>query len=287
VDIDLVFVTYNRLYYTRLALESVLADPEERFRLTIWDNHSTDGTIEYLKHEVRDPRIVDVVFSRENLGPTAAINEVWGKSKAELVGKLDNDCRVTPGWTRTFAQAHQDIPELGAVACWHFRLEDFDEQKASHKIQTLGNHKIFRHPYVCGSGFLMKHGIFKQIGPCTVGPNVGLTHYFLQVARRGYVNGWYYPLILQDHMDDPLSEHTLLNSDEDVVRAGQVTFNLRNRNIRTIDERLRWRQTVLRDLLESPWDVKHYVGWRAKLKRGLEKLNRRLSVGRRDNARAG
>ena len=189
MDIDLVFVTYNRLYYTRLALESLLADHEERFRLTIWDNHSTDGTVEYLKQEVRDARIVDMIFSRENRGPTAAINEVWHNSKAALVGKIDNDCRVTPGWTRTLAQAHQDIPQLGAVACWHFRLEDFDEQKAFHKIQTFGKHRILRHPYGCGCGFLMKRRGFDEIGPCSTGTNVGLTHYFLQVARRGYING--------------------------------------------------------------------------------------------------
>lgn len=43
MTIDLVFITYNRLDYTKLALASVLADPREDFSLTIWDNASTDG----------------------------------------------------------------------------------------------------------------------------------------------------------------------------------------------------------------------------------------------------
>lgn len=55
MTIDLVFITYNRLEYTKLALVSVLADPNEEFRLTIWDNGSTDGTVEYLKNEVIMP----------------------------------------------------------------------------------------------------------------------------------------------------------------------------------------------------------------------------------------
>jgi len=46
MTIDLVFVTHNRLEYTKLALASVLADPSEEFSLTIWDNASTDGTVE-------------------------------------------------------------------------------------------------------------------------------------------------------------------------------------------------------------------------------------------------
>jgi len=49
MTIDLVFITYNRLDYTKLALASVLADPTEEFSLTIWDNASTDGTVEYIK----------------------------------------------------------------------------------------------------------------------------------------------------------------------------------------------------------------------------------------------
>ena len=36
---------------------------------------------------------------------SSAMNRVRSKTKAELVGKLDNDCLVTPGWTRTLAWA--------------------------------------------------------------------------------------------------------------------------------------------------------------------------------------
>ena len=100
--IDLVFITYNRLNYTKLALSSILADHAEEFRLTIWDNASDDDVVEYLKSEVSDKRIVDIHFSKNNVGQTKAVNQVWASSKADLVGKLDNDCIVTPGWTKTF-----------------------------------------------------------------------------------------------------------------------------------------------------------------------------------------
>ena len=49
MGIDLVFITYNRLDYTKKSLASILADPTEEFNLYIWDNASTDGTREYLK----------------------------------------------------------------------------------------------------------------------------------------------------------------------------------------------------------------------------------------------
>lgn len=47
--IHLVLVTYNRLDYTKLSLASILRDPMEEFSLTIWDNVSTNATVEYLK----------------------------------------------------------------------------------------------------------------------------------------------------------------------------------------------------------------------------------------------
>jgi len=213
MTIDLVFITYNRLEYTKLALASVLAEPTEEFSLTIWDNASTDGTVEYLKNEVNDPRIADIVFSKENVGQTDAVNQVWSKSKADLLGKLDNDCLVTAGWTRTLAKAHEDIPNLGVIACWHFFPEDFDYNQAQHKIQQFGQHRILRHPWTCGTGFLLKRDTFRKFGSIQA---KATTQYWLKIALSGYVNGFYYPLIYQEHMDDPRSPNTLLNSDADL-----------------------------------------------------------------------
>ena len=201
---ELILLTYNRLEFTKLALGSILADPLEDFSLTIWDNGSTDETPEFLRNEVRDPRIKTIVYSKQNVGQIAAVNKVWSDSKADLVGKLDNDCLVTPGWTRTLAQAHEDITELGVVACWHFFPEDFDYQKAKPKIQSFGKHQIMRHAWTCGTGLLLKRATYERLGPIK---GDGTTQYWLQVAKAGYVNGFYYPLVFQDHMDDPRSRH--------------------------------------------------------------------------------
>ena len=130
MNIAIVVVTHNRLEYTKKTFKRLLEDPTEGFDLYLWDNASTDGTPEYLKDAVQDPRVVDAILSKENVGQTGAMNYVWSKTKAELVGKLDNDCLVTPGWTRILAKAHRDIVRLGAVACWHYPLDEFNENAA-------------------------------------------------------------------------------------------------------------------------------------------------------------
>lgn len=263
MTIDLVFVTYNRLEYTKLALASVLADPTEQFNLTIWDNASADGTVDYLKNEVNDPRIVEVISCEENAGQIVAANEVWGRSKADLVGKLDNDCLVTPGWTRTLAEAHRDMENLGVVACWHYFPDDFDYERAKRKIQAFGRHRILRHPWTCGTGLLIKRETFKRLGPIDGDVTTG---YWMKMAMAGYVNGFYYPLVFQEHMDDPKSQHSILKDEQSYQAAKEVTFNIKRHGQETLEDRWLWRKRVLDNLLEGPWDVRYYVGWRGKLR---------------------
>lgn len=264
MTIDLVFVTYNRLHYTKLALASVLADLEEEFSLTIWDNASSDGTTEYLKKVVNDHRITNIIYSKNNIGQTAAINEVWSKSKADLLGKLDNDCLVTPGWTRILAEAHKDIPNLGVVACWHFFPDDFDYQRAKHKIQQFGKHQIFRHPWTCGTGLLIKRETYKRFGPMQ---NNATTRYWLNMALAGYINGFYYPLIYQEHMDDSKSKYCRIKDKESFDSAINTTVGLQAGRYSDPMGRLQWRGKIVRNLLYDPYDPRYYIGWRSKLGR--------------------
>ncbi|MBW8016063.1 MAG: glycosyltransferase [Planctomycetes bacterium] len=271
MKIHLLFITYNRLDYTKLALASVLGDPTEEFSLTIWDNASTDGTAEYLKNELNDPRIVDVVLSKENVGQVHAVNEVWGNSKADLIGKLDNDCLVTPGWTRKIAQAHRDIENLGIAGCWRFPLDEFNEQAArkAGKIQTFGEHQMLRHPWVAGSTFLMKRSTFESVGSMV---GKATTKYAIRVALAGYINGFYFPLIFQEHMDDPRSEHCKIADDEGIRKHRDVTFVLREHNITSMEDRWRRRQQIINNLNSGPWQAKAYMGWRGKIRRGVQKI---------------
>jgi glycosyltransferase involved in cell wall biosynthesis len=268
MTIDLVFITYNRLEYTKLALASLLADPTEQFSLTIWDNGSTDGTKDYLS-SMNDPRIKRRVFMQENVGLQGAVNDLFSKSSANLVGIVPNDFLFTPGWTRPLAQAHADVPELGMIGCWHLGEEFFDESRAINKIQTFGRHRVFRHPWTGGGAGLVKLKAVRECGPLR---SSSTPDYWKQMATRGYVNGFYYPLICVEHMDYPWSEHYAFSGK--LQEGIEMSVTYRNRGIRTIDEARVWHQSIVRDILDGPWDVKYYVGWRGKLRRIKKKVKR-------------
>ena len=47
--VDIVYFTYNHLSYTKKTLPAMINNAGVDFSLTIIDNGSTDGTVEYLK----------------------------------------------------------------------------------------------------------------------------------------------------------------------------------------------------------------------------------------------
>jgi glycosyltransferase involved in cell wall biosynthesis len=258
--VDLIFLAYNRLNYTKLAMASLLADPTEEFSMTIWDNGSTDGTREYLS-SLDDARIVRKVFAQENVHLQGAVNDFFSKSSADLLGIIPNDFLVTPGWTRPIVQAHADVEEFGMIGCWHFGPEYFDTTRAKHKIQNFGQHQVLRHPWTGGGAGLVK---LKAIRECGFLQSSSTPGYWKQMALKGYVNGFYFPLIYVEHMAYPWSEHY---ASSDRLQEGiEMGVTYRNRGIHTLDEAKAWHEFVVRDFLDGPWEAKYYVGWRNKLR---------------------
>jgi hypothetical protein len=58
------------------------------------------------------------------------------------------------------------------------------------------------------------------------------------MSAAGFVNGWYYPLIWAEHMDDPRSQHCMLQKDERVHSTYALTA--RRNGHRTAAEYLNW-----------------------------------------------
>lgn len=268
MNIELVLVSYNRLPYIKHVVESLFADQTEEFTVVFWDNGSTDGTREFLAAQT-DPRISEMVFSTENVWVHGAANRVFEASKAELLGILNDDIILSPGWTRTLAQAHADIPRLGFVGCWHLGEEFFDYNRARKKIQTFGAHKILRHPWTGGASGLVKRSAWMEVGPFE---SKQTTDLWIRMAGKGYVNGFYFPLIFVEHMDYAWSDFYMSRDDISSGLSRSVTAVAQG--VTSIADARAWHQKVVDNLLDGPWDVKSYIGWRGALNRLKEKLCR-------------
>jgi GT2 family glycosyltransferase len=81
-------------------------------RITVVDNHSGDGTREFLAREWGDVCVVEL---DENKGFAAAVQAGIESSIATLVGVLNNDARPHPEWLESLEQAFA-WPRVGACA---------------------------------------------------------------------------------------------------------------------------------------------------------------------------
>lgn len=256
-------ITYNRPAYTAMALARLVETLPEDARVTVWDNGSTDETRDVIK-KFEGHRLVErIVYHWKNEKLRGPTNWFWQSAgEAEFVSKVDDDGLMPDNWTRILERAHRDIPEAGVLGTWRFPEEDFAEELAKKKIQGFGVHQLLRSCWVEGSGYLMKREVIERIG--LIGERESFTTYCLRAAAAGFINGWYYPFLYQEHMDDPRAPHTEMKTDEDFARLRPLsaqTFKLSSREEWT--NKLR---ALAHSLQVCSYDPSDYLGRRAWLK---------------------
>jgi hypothetical protein len=213
----LLFITYNRIEYTRLAIDAVLGLDYPALEIVIWDNASTDGTPEYLKQRLRNVPNIRLELSPSNVGVVHPMNAAWfGRHDAELLAKVDNDTLVPPDLLRRLADCHVRSTHFGALSGFHFRKEG--EAIAHEKnVVTVNGANVFRQRFVGGCAIMARRDVLERIGPIPSrraeggGPFMdgGWTCYQQRLDELGYINGYPWPFVRVDHMEDTRSPHCI------------------------------------------------------------------------------
>lgn len=269
MKIKILMITFNRPQYTRLSLSRLCDTAPKNARITVWDNGSSQETTAVIKKFESHIRVEQIIYHQTNARQIGPTNWFWQNSTdADFVSKVDDDCLVPENWCAVLQQAHLDVPAAGILGCWHFLPGDFNKEMAMQKIERLGQHQIMRNCWVGGSGYLMKRAVIDKIGYMKTGEN--FTTYCIRAAAKGYINGWYYPFLYQEHMDDPRTAHAGINSEADFQRlrpASAKTFNINSRN----EWINRLRLSAQRSQSFS-YDPKDWIGIPAKIKRKISAL---------------
>lgn len=273
----ILMITYNRPDYTAMSLERLCATLPDDARLTVWDNGSGPDMRSVLQPYEEHPRVEEIIYNQTNdklRGPT---NWFWENSRdAEFVSKVDDDGLMPDRWLETLEQAFRDIPEAGILGTWRFPDEDFVEELAMRKVQSFGPHRLMRNCWVEGSGYLMKRSVVERIG--LIGDEESFTTYCIRAAAAGYLNGWYFPFLYQEHMDDPRAPHSGIKTDADFERLAPLsarTFKTPNS-----DEWVKKLKYLAWSVQACSYDPRHYLGWRPRARRVLGRILRRNFMAR-------
>jgi len=201
-------------------------------RVWVWHNGSDRATLDVVRSLQSHPRLHRLHHSPENVALTQPTNWFWQHARGELVGKIDDDVLVPDNWAQILRAAHVDEPRFGAISIWHLGQTSFDEQRAQHKIRSFrSGHRIVQNPWINGGGYLMKRRCIRHIGGLR--KTEPFPHYCRRLAWLGWINGWYYPLLHDQNMDDPRSPFTLFTSDQAFVEHAPLTA--RRNGITTVD----------------------------------------------------
>ena len=113
--LSIIVITYNGLGFLTRCLASLhdfIADTS--CEIIIIDNHSTDGTLEFLRENY--PQL-QLIVNNENRGVAAARNQGIRAAKGEKLLLLDNDTEATTTAINAMSQHLDTHPDVGLCSC--------------------------------------------------------------------------------------------------------------------------------------------------------------------------
>jgi len=131
--ITVIIPAYNAGEYLRKAVVSILRQTHTNFELIIVDDGSTDGSVEALRGEFTDPRVVWI--RQDNLGKSTAINRALEMARGEFYAIQDADDLSYPRRLGRLVEDMRRRPEVAAV------FSAYDLILGGHRLAPRGHDK--------------------------------------------------------------------------------------------------------------------------------------------------
>ena len=204
---NIIMVTYNRIEYTKITLESLLRNTSyEPHELIVVDNNSTDGTVDYLRGLEQGGKINRLILNPENIGLAFAINKGFESARGGFIAISENDVLYPPRWLETMLDYIIKIPELGVISSVnHYRQLLGDKYRANLKLLhgieiDLEQNNVPNGSIVFRRELFEKVGKFRRVANRVFG---GEDWDFCQRVRKaGYIVA-NTPDLLVEHLDMP------------------------------------------------------------------------------------
>ena len=147
--VSIVVITRDQLVFTKLCLESVLANTDYPvYELIVVDNGSGEELLSYLGQLEDRFSFIHVVRNETNRGFAAANNQGLAQATGDGFVLLNNDTIVPRGWLTRLIR-HLDDPLIGAVGPVTNRTSNEAQIETSYR--TYGEFERFAYEYTAGA----------------------------------------------------------------------------------------------------------------------------------------
>ncbi len=111
--ISVIIVNYNGLSHLRECLDSLRVQTLRDFEVVLVDNASSDGSVEFVKENYPE---VKIIKNQRNLGYGGGNNAGIRESKGRYIALLNNDTKVDPQWLQKLFEAAEKDKKIGMCA---------------------------------------------------------------------------------------------------------------------------------------------------------------------------
>ena len=170
-----VIPNYNGLKFLEDCMESLRAQTFRDFEVLIIDNASSDGSVEFLRSNYPEARLI---VNETNLGFSGAVNIGIRESHSPYVLLLNNDVKADPGFVGELTAAIERSPKIFSVASRMMQMYHPDKlDSAGDYYNLLGwavNRGVDESPErymspcqtftACAGAAIYRKSVFEKIG---------------------------------------------------------------------------------------------------------------------------
>jgi glycosyltransferase involved in cell wall biosynthesis len=106
---------HNALPHLDAAVQSIIGQSHRELEFVIYDDASTDGSTERLRHWAASDKRIRLIEGKTNLGPALSSNKVAAQASARLIARMDADDISHPQRLARQLELFRARPDVGLV----------------------------------------------------------------------------------------------------------------------------------------------------------------------------